>query len=212
MSEDRTNGEIVEQLKRLQPARSELDSRIVFYEAGFSVGKTQQTAPARFKIAPLIAAGLLAAIVSAPASYRVGQHAAMQADSTASVIVAKAGANPAAVVMEDLPHADPSPHIERMNHAGRAERLASWIDPLQLLAETVRIERQTGTTLAAFHSSLVQRENSAVSYRDFPFPLTSTTDRDSYASAVGAGVDSTPPQPLAVSDLPELAMSLEGTR
>ncbi len=87
MSEDKDNGEIAEDLKRLQPARSEIDSRIVFYEAGFNAGKSQRAAPARFKIAPLIAAGLLAAIVTAPASYRAGNFAAKQADSETNVKV-----------------------------------------------------------------------------------------------------------------------------
>ncbi len=211
MSEERDTGKIAEDLKRLQPARSELDSRIVFYEAGFNAGKTQQTAAGRIKIAPLIAAGLLAAIVTASASYRVGQSAAMQAKSETNVTLVQADHNSDADTAEDLLDVDPSPRIETTNRSRREERLASWIDSLHDLAETARIERQTGTTLAAFHSSLVERENSA-SWGDFPFPLTSQVNRHSSNGSYDIGYETMPAQPLAVSDLRELAMSLEATR
>lgn len=210
MSEDRDTGKIAEDLKRLQPTSSGIDSRAMFYEAGFNAGKTKQTA-ARIKITPLIAAGLLAAIVTAPASYRVGRRASMKTESATEVAQLPTQTSPNVVATENPIDVDPAPQIEAADQSQRTRLLASWIDPLRNLAETARIERQTGKTLAAFHSSLVERENSAANWADFPFLLTSSVNRNS-SSSFYDHIDSASAQPLAVSDLRELAMSPEATR
>ena len=212
MNEEEYINQIAADLKRLRPARSGVDSRVVFYEAGFSACKSQQTAPGRIKIAPLIAAGLLAAIVTAPASYRVGRSAALQAESGTNITIVQMDTNPHEVATEDATNIAPAAKIETTNRSRRAELLASWIDPLRNLAETARIERQTGTTLAAFHSSLVQRENAAAGWGDSPFPFSSTTNRGSFTGTFDNGNDSMSPQPLAVSDSRELALSPESQR
>lgn len=211
MNEDRNVNELAEGLKGLRPASSEMDFRVLFYEAGFNAGKSQQTAPGGIKIAPLIAAGLLAAIVTAPASYRAGRRASVQTESASDVAQLQTQTMPNAVATENPIDVDGAPIIETANQSQRAKLLASWIDPLRDLAETAKIERQTGTTLAAFHSSLVERENSAANWADFPFPLTSSVNRNS-SSSFYDHINSTSPQPLAVSDLRKLALSPEATR
>ncbi len=63
---------LTENLRRLRPAKSEVDSSTVFYQAGFRAGK-KQAAP--WKPTRALAAGLIAAVVAAPSGFFAGMKA-----------------------------------------------------------------------------------------------------------------------------------------
>lgn len=63
---------LTENLRRLRPAKSEVDASTVFYQAGFRAGK-KQAAP--WKPTRALAAGLIAAVVAAPSGFFAGMKA-----------------------------------------------------------------------------------------------------------------------------------------
>jgi hypothetical protein len=59
-------------LKTLRPARSEIDPAVVLYQAGFQAGQLRTDAGGSFRMQTL-AAGLVAALIAAPAGFIAGQ-------------------------------------------------------------------------------------------------------------------------------------------
>jgi len=208
--------EITELLIRLRPARSQLDSRAVFYEAGYSAGRyqTAESLPAshrRPRYGSLIAASLIVAAVTAPASYHVGQFIAAESATKARTKI---------VVTDDYPDETPiydesmaresSPNVEDPVPVKRSKSFARWIDPLGGITEHAKLEREAETTLAAFHSAFVSSDQTDRNWIDFPFSTTLAKYRDSFDQAAINTPESQ--LPLAVGDLQQLAQSLESVR
>jgi len=206
--------EITQLLIRLRPARAEIDSRVVFYEAGLSAGQSPSRRPT---YATAGAAALLAAIIIAPLGYRIGQTAAVRSASDNSTQVAAQVAEPDAVLSQkerprlgQRPSVDAPTPIHEPKHSAETEMLARWIDPFAGLAKSAELARESGPTLAVFHSSLVSRQTSSQDWIDFPFSTTLARHRDWRSADT---VDhAQPPSPFAVSDLQQLAQSLESAQ
>jgi hypothetical protein len=208
MNEEENLTEIAGQLKRLRPAQAGLDANVLFYQAGFAAGELKSVSRGWGRVVPLIAAGLLAAIVTAPASYRIGRTAAIRAESEPVVAVAVVDATSIELPPEEeSPSAEVSPEIDDASRARRPQLLARWIGPYGALAESVKLDKERETTLAVYHSSLVSRQDGGRNWFDFPFPATRLKQRDWGSGDLADSSSSI--SPLAVSDLSQFALSLE---
>jgi hypothetical protein len=212
MNEDQNLGEIAEHLKRLRPAPATVDANVLFYNAGYKACQSELSAPGRLRIAPLIAAGLLAAIVTAPASYRVGRTAALRPEPVTQEAVAVAETTTTEpATRQQAPTLEPV--LDENVPSSREQKtqlFARWIDPYRALTESAFLNKEPGTTLAVFHSSLVSQQHVDQLSIDFPF----ASKRPSYGDLTGTELHgrSDVVSPLAASDLSQLAQSLEASR
>jgi hypothetical protein len=211
MNEEENLTEIADQLKRLRPAQAGLDANVLFYQAGFAAGESKSVSSGWSRVVPLMAAGLLAAIVTAPASYRVGRTAAIRTESEPDVGVFVVDTTSIELPPEEeSPSVEASPEIDDPSRASSPQMLARWIDPYGALAKSVKLDQELETTLAVYHSSLVSRQGGAQNWIDFPFSATLLKQHD--WGSVDSADSSSSISPLAVSDLSQLAQSLEVSR
>lgn len=207
--EEQNLSEIADQLKRLRPASASIDAKELFYQAGLNACQAEMSQRRRIRFGPLIAAGLLAAAVTAPASYRVGRTAALRGQPATETVIADVDtstAGPPAVqqVTDTELAAEVDDAVRRPKRSGL---LARWTDPYGAFVESARRDKELGTTLAVFHSSLVARHEWSQLPIDFPFDSALAQDPGGSGADVGsrAGVQT----PLAVRDLSQFAHSFE---
>ncbi len=83
--------DLVESLRRMRPAPSNIDPSSLFYEAGFLAGRSQPP-PRVIGLMQVVAAGMVAAVVcvsvAAPLFYRAGQASVVKPDSAPDFAVA----------------------------------------------------------------------------------------------------------------------------
>lgn len=219
--------EITDLLIRLRPSRADLDSRVVFYEAGYNACLSRQdSAGRRPKLLALVAGGLLAAVATASASYHLGgihatrsfaatgehnQSGALDKNETPEpkrVAAATPPKTPAVVPTKtDIATTTKiAPHEPADSSYG----IARWSDPLQDYARSAQLDREANTTLTAFHSALVSARHVDRDWGDFPFPDSLGSYRDSFTLSPNAVA--VPASPLAVGDLQHITQHLEATR
>ena len=222
MNEDEKRSEVdqlTELLIRLRPARAELDSRVVFYEAGFNASQSQRSQP-RWGFSALIAATLIGIALAAPLGYRFGRTTATRSMAVRAVpqqhvgaTAAKSTQDGASAAQNASTQGDPPPRAESATendkHAAPHRSLARWGDPLRDLVESAKLEREAGATLTAFHSSLASRGDSR-DWMEFPYATTLATYRNALNASPAHGAPRM--SPLAASDLQQLTQSMESRR
>lgn len=202
-------GEIADQLKRLRPAASTIDAQEMFFNAGYNACEAEaaRSVPRQLRIAPLIAAMLLAVIVTAPASYRVGRTAGLRAQpsGTETIAVVEPPRTDSESPAPDPTPATPAAEKPAVQSQPKVQLLARWIDSYRAFTESAKLDQERRTTLAAFHSSLIgDSEPEAIG-----FPIADS--RPSYGDWAINGVQDQPviDSPLAANDLSQLVQSFE---
>lgn len=203
--EDRDLAEIADRLKRLRPSRADVDANVLFYNAGYTACKSELGARRRIRIAPLVAASLLAVIVAASISYRAGRTSALRADPVRHDAVAEAETAPAPPALDEQ-----SDSGEWSRGRPESKLLARWIDPYRALTESANVGKSRGTTLAAFHASLVSQPLVDLVADDFPV-ASSRSAVDDLTAAVNRAPSSLA-SPLAANDLSQFVQSFEAVR
>jgi hypothetical protein len=226
MNEDakrRDIDELTGWLIRLRPARGQLDSRVVFYEAGYQAARCAASVGRRPDWSSAIAAAaLLVLILAVPTSYRAGQRSAAGAlaqqlatdrskDSASSPELPQPVAPlPPASANPPLPIGSP-PRSPAPLPTATAGGLASWIDPLLFHGEPFGLPPTALTTLAAFHRSALVAPTGNRNSSELYCYSTLLTYRD-FSFGTAADADVATSSPLSVSHLSAVAQSLEASR
>ncbi len=204
--------DLAKTLRQMRPARATIESAVVFYQVGFHAGQAQRQGR-RLRLTPIAAAGLIAAIVAAPAGYMAGKTSL---DRTASidrqVISSKE------VVAKTLPQQKPEvPSIDlepatepALLAVYKPELLAFWsgqagIDQAQPVFDS------GANSLADFHSSLLANDRTGKPWPDFSVRNEAFLHRDP-ARERFVETETSSVKTLAVLDVRELAESFGGVQ
>lgn len=224
---------LIEQLKRLRPAKSGMDLRGTFYQAGFAAGQSQAASSAPGHRSLAIAASLLGLAVAIPSSYFVGAATSRAINSRAiteqvaqvelpqtvdetleHTRMATSTASVVAQASDDLGDEQPrSAGSENTVGKTKANRLAGWMNPLANIARSAQLDRHSEATLTSSHASLFLVENAMRNLSDFPLAFTSTRRLAVTSEIDDIGDDGNEPRStLAVGDLRAMAIGLETSR
>ncbi|MGI9474092.1 MAG: hypothetical protein ACR2NZ_21305 [Rubripirellula sp.] len=240
MSNDNRPDPLEAELRKLRPAAAKMDPQAVFYQAGYQAGLSARSQSPLRKVAlrtflPAIAASLLVALITVPASYQAGQLAATGSSSDERSPQHdlpdenRLDRQPSTTAIASEQRAEPIPESSEPRNTNRgvatphtaltrpvatarlteskSQLLARWLSPIEGMAESAKLDRQAQTTLTAGHSSLAAREDSAWNWVNFPFAVTS----ESYHRTTDAS-NGDIKSPLAATDMQEIAITLEALR
>lgn len=173
--------ELTSMLIRIRPARAQLDSRVVFYEAGFQACMSARPANRKPSLAMVAAAVLIVVTITTAAGYRLGNFRARRAIATqqqdndpprAAVSggdehdhrVADSGAAKEKETVSAAPGIGiNSSQMEVSSVAASrqpeaAGAIAWWKNPWQTFTQSAQLRRGGAKTLSAFDSTLVAQQ------------------------------------------------------
>ncbi len=211
-------------LRQLQPtsAQAGIDRSIVFYQAGFQAGQAQSAA-ASPRMMHRIAAGLLVAIIAAPAGYLVGKVSALQGNES-SRVASESNDSIGSRIPVDLPK-QPSPgqssptqpptstapdgELAKVDPPASANQYASALLGMWRGVPGARdaksVFHQEGS-LAAFHSSFITDD---IDTKQWLSVLAGSSAYVHRQPNLGERAESSSSKTLAVFDAQEIAKTFE---
>lgn len=197
-------------LRQLRPARVKIDASAVFYRAGFNAGQTQQ-AGHRLRLTHLVAAGLVAVMVAAPAGYLAGQNSAQQMSTSPRVAAADEKVD---AIAEHPSPSMPEVQLVQVDSVrtpsllipSKSRLIELWRGQVGIAREQRRSEHDV-TSLAAFHASGDSRQHVGSQWPDFFVRNDAFLHRDPLPGNLAKGDSSA--KIFAARDVRAMADSLE---
>lgn len=145
--------EFADALRQLKPVKPSLDSSAMFYQAGFNAGKSEVGGVRPTKV---LAAGLVAALLAAPAGYMAGQTSAVGTGDSIELAadVDPSPLRPTAAAVAETDPSDRSPASEDVADTNGADtNIANSNNADTKLAQASRTD--TGDAMSTYASSLL---------------------------------------------------------